>query len=419
MKVKKAKQKNNFLMTESARKKIIITLILILIIRVGSHLSIPGITQKAIIESRSFNLKPLNIYSNSLPNLFSIGIGPSITASILMQIILSINTELKKIQREEGEYGRRIINRYIRVLTLIITIFQSIFLTLRFRPFLNDFNFYRFFEISSLLVTGSMILLWISEKITKNGIVKGSSLLVFLNVAENLPYLFYASLNDLTLLKTILLIVTLTITMTSIIFLQQTTRQILLKKSNISTLKTEKNTYKQKAFFPCKLNTSGVMPLVFVSYFLPILSNIIFSILIKINNFFNIQIVFPSILTKFIYYFTEFCLICFFSQNYSIILIDPKDISEEFKKAAIYIPEIRPGQPTLEYLEKLFQRHAFIGGVILAFNTILMNIVGSIIKLPIVEALSISSQIIMIGIIVEGYEKIYGIIITDIYKKYL
>ena len=81
MKVKKAKQKNNFLMTESARKKIIITLILILIIRVGSHLSIPGITQKAIIESRSFNL---NLYSNSLPNLFSIGIGLQLELIISM-----------------------------------------------------------------------------------------------------------------------------------------------------------------------------------------------------------------------------------------------------------------------------------------------------------------------------------------------
>lgn len=419
MLAKKNQQENNSRLTESAGKKILITFILIFIIRFGSRLSIPRITKKVIIENSKLTLNPLNLYSNSRPNLFSIGIAPNITASIVMQIILSTNNDLKKIQREEGEYGRRKINRYIRLLTLSITIYQSFFFTLKFRPFLTELNFYSLFEVSSLLVAGSMILLWISEKITKNGIVNGSSLLVFLNISQNLSSLFYASLKELTLLKTILLLITLTITTSSIIFLQLTTRQILLKKSNISILEPEKNTYQLPSFFPCKLNTGGVMPLILVSYFLTFLSQITFFLLLKINNFFNVSIIFPSVLTKIIYFFTEFCLICFFSQNYSLIVIDPKDISEEFKKAGIYIPGVRPGEATFKYLEKLFQRHAFIAGVILAFNVILINIMGSIIKLPIVEALSISTQMIMIGMIIECYEKIYAIMITNAYKKYL
>lgn len=419
MKMRKAQREDSFIIVDSTTKKFIVTITMVMVLKFGNHISIPGITQKIIIEDRSFAnlkpyLKPLNPYSNSnsIPNLFSIGIGPSITASILMQLILSINPDLKKIQREEGEYGRRVINRYIRTLTLIIALFQSIFFILKFRA---NFNFYGFFEACCLLVTGSMIVSWISENITKNGIVNGSSLLVFLNIAENIPYLLYDSLKGLNLLKTLLLLVTLTITVTSIIFLQKTTQKIILKKSTISIVNPEKTNDTQNSFFPCKLNTSSVMPLVFVSYFLPILTNSISFIILK----FNISIIFPPVLTKLAYYLIEFYLICFFSQNYSLIILNPKDISEEFRKAAIFIPGVRPGQETVTYLENLFQRQAFIGGVILAFNTILMNIVGSIIRLPIIDALSLSSQIIMIGIVIEGYEKIKTMRMTDLYTKYL
>jgi preprotein translocase subunit SecY len=419
---KQINTEENFVITESAKNKLITTFILIFLIRLGGHIQLPGINQDVIFDNLALNLsssKFLTNFSDSIPNLFSLGIGPSINASIIMQLVLAINPELKKLQREEGEMGRKKISTYIRYITLLISIFQSIIFIFSLRPFLKEFNFYSIFEISCILTTGSMIVLWISEKITKNGITNGSSLLVFLTIVANVPRQIQASIIDINLLNLLLIIFTLMITVCSVIFLQQSIRYILIIKSKISMRQPNNNIYKQKAFFPCKLNNAGVMPIVFASYLLPIFTNLGSFILININSNFNLSIVFPEILNKILYFSLEFFLICLFTSFYSVVIIDPKDVSEDLQKAAFYIPGIRPGKQTFEFLEKLFQRQAFIGGVILAFNAVLLNLVGSLIKLPILQGIGIGSQIIVIGVIIEIFQKIRALMISEIYKKYL
>lgn len=408
----------------SVTEKFLITCFLIFLIRLGSFIEIPAIDKDAFFSLTNSNLFSSGISngffgSNKIPSLFSLGIGPSINASIIMQLFLAINPELKKYQREEGESGRRKISQYVRYLTLFLSLVQSVFLVFSIKPMLLNWNNQTAFEISCFLTTGSMIILWISEKITKNGITNGSSLLVFLNIIENIPQQLKQSIDYISLNEIILIIITLIVTITGVIFLQQSVRRLPIMTSKISIQTTETNFLKQKTFFPVKLNQAGVMPIVFASYLLPIIKSFVLFIILKINAIFQITIVFPNSFNQFIYFITEFLLICFFTTFYSLLIIDPKEISENLQKAAFFIPGIRPGKQTLIFLDRLFQRQSLLGGIILAANAVLLNFVGLIIKLPIVQGIGIGSQIIIVGVTIDIIEKIRALMISEVYKKYL
>lgn len=413
-------------MTESVNEKLFITFILIFLVKLGSNIPLPYINQFAYVEITKSNLSITNILNNfstynSVPSLLTLGIGPSINASIIMQLFLAINPDLKKMQKEEGESGRRKVAQYTRYVILFLSCLQSIFITFSLRSIIFNWNFLRLIEISCLLTCGSMIVLWISEIITKNGITNGSSLLVFLNIVGNTPQQFQASLPFLSLSDWFMLIITLVITIAGVIILQQSIRSIPIITSKISMQDLDNNLSSQKTFLPFKLNQAGVMPIVFASYLLPIVTSFSSFIVLKINqlNIFPFLINLPKIIEQIIYFGFEFFLICLFTTFYSVLIIDPKDVSEDLQKAAFFIPGIRPGQQTFNYLDKLFQRQALIGGCILAFNAILLNFIGLVIKLPILQGIGIGSQIIIVGVTIEIIQKIRAIMISDVYIKYL
>jgi preprotein translocase subunit SecY len=412
------------ILTNSAKEKLLVTCFLIFLIRLGNFIEIPGIDKSAF-----FNLTKSNLFlpglgsnfsgSNLLPSLFSLGIGPSINASIIMQLFLAINPELKKFQREEGEAGRRKISEYTRYLTLFLSIIQSFFFVLSLRSIFLNWTFQTAFEISCCLTTGAMIILWVSEKITKDGITNGSSLLVFLNIIANTPQQFQASLPYLNFFQLLIIVLTLITTIAGVIILQQSVRCIPIITSKISMQEIETNVSKQKTFFPVKLNQAGVMPIVFASYLLPVLKSFTLLIVDKINSSLNISIVFPKVFNQFIYFSAEFILICLFTSFYSLLIIDAKDISENLQKATFFIPGIRPGKQTLVFLENLFQRQSFLGGIILATNAVLLNLIGLVIKLPVLQGIGIGSQIIIVGVTIEVIQKIRALMISEVYKKYL
>lgn len=414
----------NQILTNSAKEKLLVTCLLIFLIRLGNFIEIPGIDKSAF-----FNLTKSNLFlpglasnfsgSNLLPSLFSLGIGPSINASIIMQLFLAINPELKKFQREEGESGRRKISQSSRYLTLLLSIIQSFFFVFSLRSVFSNWTIQTGLEISCFLTTGAMIVLWISEKITKNGITNGSSLLVFLNIISNTPQQFQASLPYLSFFQFLIILITLITTIAGVIILQQSVRCIPIITSKISMQQTETNLSKQKTFFPIKLNQAGVMPIVFASYLLPVLKSFTLFILDKINTSFQVAIVFPNIVNQFVYFLTEFILICLFTSFYSLLIIDAKEISENLQKATFFIPGIRPGKQTLIFLDNLFQRQSLLGGVILAANAVLINFIGLLIKLPVLQGIGIGSQIIIVGVTIEVIQKIRALMISEVYKKYL
>jgi preprotein translocase subunit SecY len=335
-----------------------------------------------------------------------------------MQLILSINPDLKKLQREEGELGRRKIAQYTRYLTLFLSILQSIFLIYSIKSLFYNWSIETAFEVCCFLTAGSMITLWISEKITKNGITNGASLLVYLNIIGNTPKQFQASLPYINSYQLLLILLTLIITMGGVILLQQSVTFIPMMTSKIGLKNNQTNFLKQKTFFPIKLNQAGVMPIVFASYLLPIIKSFGLLLISNINNLFNISITLPNVINQFIYFITEFLLICIFASFYSLLIVDPKDVSENLQKSAFFIPGIRPGKQTFIFFKKVFERHALIGGILLAINAVILNFAGLLIKLSILQGIGIGSQIIIVGVTIEVIQKIRALMISEVYKKY-
>lgn len=416
----KGREENKNLIN-SIREKVVISCILIFLIRLGNFIEIPGIDKTiflTLIESNSFSNTRININGSiSFPSLFYLGIGPSINASIIIQLFIAVNPELKRYQKEEGEFGRKKIDRYIRYLTLFLAILQSFFFIFSIKSSIYNWNIERGIEITCFLTTGAMIVLWISERITKDGIANGSSLLVFLNIISIIPKQFQELLPYLNFYKIIILSVTLLITTCSVVILQKSIQCVPIISLKLLSQNKEASLINQRTFFPVKLNQAGVMPIVFTSYLLPIIKLFSYFILLKINNAFNFKIVFPEILNQFLYSITEFFLICFFTNFYSLLIMDPKDVSENLQKASFFISGIRPGKPTRNFLNNLFQRQSLLGGIILASSNILLNFIALLINVPILQGIGIGSQIIIVGVILEIIQKIRSLIIVEIYKK--
>ena len=407
------------LLPNAVKEKLLITLLLIFLIRIGNFIDIPGVNRNSV-----FNLTKSNVFvpslntnllnSSSIPSLFCFGIGPSINASIIIQLFIAISPNLKKFQREEGNFARKKISQYTRYLTVFLSFTQSFVLIFSLRSSLYNWNLTTAFELCCFLTAGSMIVLWISEKITKNGITNGASLLVFLNIITSTPQQVLASFSNINIYQLILIFLTYMINISGVIFLQQSVRYIPLMTSKAVLQNSGTKLSKQKTFFPVKLNQAGVMPIVFTSYLLPLIKSFT---LFLISNVLHISFILPKLLTQFIYYSTEFILICLFTNFYTLILVDPKDISENLQKTGFFIPGIRPGKQTFLFLEKLFNRQSFIGGIILAINTLFLNIVGLYLNLPSLQGISISSQIIIVGVTIEIVEKIRSLILSDIYQN--
>jgi preprotein translocase subunit SecY len=406
------------------KEKVLITLSLIALIRLGNFVQIPGIDKNIFLElsrSNSFLSSKSNSFfgSNNIPGLFFLNIGPNINASLIIQLLITIVPELKKFQKEEGQFAKRKIEKYIRYLTLGIAFLQSYFFVYSIRAAILDWNFEKGFEICCFLSTGAMIVLWLSEKITKDGIANGQSLLVFLNVLISIPTQIQSSFINANIYQIIIIIITLIITTSSIIFLQLSVTTIPILTSKLIVKNNKSKFSNEETFFPVKLNPAGVMPIVFTSYFLAILKSFGLFLILEINKLYNTSIVLPNFLTVFIEQIIEFLLICFFTNFYSLIVQDPKDLSENLRKSSFFIRGIRPGQQTFIFLEKLFTRQSLIGGIILATNAILLNIISFIIKLPLSQQIGIGPQIIIVGVIIEIIQKIRSFIILENSKKSL
>ena len=353
--------------------------------------------------------------------LFTLGITPSINASIILQLAFVINPNLKKLQREEGESGRRKLIKYTRYLTLLLAITQSVFLIFSLRAFIFEWSILKLFELSCVLSSGAMIILWISECITKTGITNGSSFLIFLNIVSVLPEQIGMSFKNLDIFsfEGLIVILTFSITVWAAIFLQQTLYIIPLKNPKLGQNELTKKLVEDSLYLPFRLNQAGVMPVVFASYLIPILKTGGIYILLKINSFnlFPFLIKFPEVVNQSLESIVEAGLICLFALFYSGLIIDPKDVADELQKSGFFIFAIRPGEKTRNYLEKIFKELSLIGALILAFNVVLLNLVGFVFNLSIFKGFSIGSQIILLGVVTEILQKVQALVLNDVYKR--
>jgi len=378
---------------KSLLDKILFTLFVIFILRAGNFIPVPYVEQNYLINIINANslLKTFFNNKNIVLNIFSIGIAPSINASILMQFLTSSFSYFKKLQKEEGESGRQQIKQYTRSISLIFAIFQSIALTFTLKSIMFVWDFQTITEIVLILTTGSMIVLWLTDLVTEYGVGNGSSLIITINIISALPNTFNKFLNLELNIKTILYGSIFSILVVGIIYLQEAVKKIpLVTVSQLYKQKKERtNQVRKISYLPLKI-TQGVMPIIFSSTILAFIT-----ILLNFINVSSINIEFSnSNLLKVLYTLINFVFIVFFSKFYSNLTLNSKEIAKDLNKMGVVIEAIRPGKKTRIYLKKMLNRLSLIGGIFLAALVTIPTIFN-------LSGFSITSLIIFVGVSTE------------------
>ena len=390
----------------SPTKKILLTLFILLIFRFGNTIPLSGIDQEALkkafsqLENRNYIMQLVNMYSGgggvTLLSPFSLGIIPFINASILVDLLTALFPFLEKLQSEEGESGRRKLNFYKKILTLIFSIFQSFFLISYLRPYFYNNSLPSYFILGSELVTGALSVVWLSSIIDNKGIGNGTSIIIFTNIVVTLIGKNILNLQpfNVTFLIEIfillLLIVLICISQTARINIDVVSARQLAFLENI-----EKNTIKDKTStsyqikdngLSIRLNQAGIFPIIIASNLLPFISyfsNILGSDFKFLNSLF--------------YY----VLIIGFNYFYTVVFWDPEKISEQLRKASVSIVNITPGKETISYLENVVRSTSIIGGIFLCTILFIYDSLKQIINGSLLYQINISSLIILVGVAFE------------------
>jgi len=402
-------------------KRLLVTLGILLFIRVGTFLPVPGINHSDLaiyIEREPVLRRLVSTFSGDdifVVGLFTLNIFPYINASILIQLILGFSPKLAKLQKEGDLEGKRKIERLTRLLTLINAIIQSGSLSLfLLKPALFNWNYTLAFEITIWLTTGAMIILWLSELITDYGLGNGASLLIYTNIISNLPNLskaiFIENENNLSKLGITLLIFG---SLYGIVFLQEGLKIIPLissKQLNQGSLFSQDSVTEN--YLPLRLNQAGVMPIILTASILVVpnyINNL--GLLPKLDLPINLESL------SFLYWIGYFGLILLFSSFYSTIVLNPKDLSDQLQKMAVTIPGVRPGIQTTFYLKQAMKRITFVGATMLATLVTIPNFLESTLNIPSLNGLSTTSLLILAGVVLDLVREVQNIYYSNVYNN--
>ena len=402
--------------------KLLVTLGLLILIRIGTFIPVPGIDQDYL--SNFIKNSPISGFLNTFSGggtfvigIFTLNIFPYINASILMQLLVSIVPSLEKLQKEEGAAGRRKITQITRFISLGWAIIQSTSIALFLKTILFDWNLNLALEIVVCLTVGSMIVMWLSEIITEHGIGNGASLLIFTNIVSNLPNLAKSLITDESTVITnqlkILILVIFFLAISGIVYLQEGVRMVPLissKELNVNE-KGFANDLSTANYIPLRLNQAGVMPIIFTAALL-----VLPAYIINMGILPNINIGILSKFSKLFYWIAYFTLILSISYFYSTIVLNPKDISNDLRKMAVTVPGIKPGQPTTYFFKETMTRITFIGALFLATIATLPNIIETLLHVSNLKGLGTTSLLILVGVTIDTTREIRSVVLSNIYK---
>ena len=403
-------------------KRVLVTIGILLLIRVGTFLPVPGINHSDLafyIQSHSVTRSLVSTFSGNntfVIGLFTLNIFPYINASILVQLILGFSPKLSKLQKEGDLEGRRSINRLTRFITLIWAIIQSVSLAFYLKQILFNWNYSLAFEIVVWLTTGAMIVLWLSEIITDYGLGNGASLLIYTNIISSLPNLartiFLENNENLTISSEIGIITLIFLSLYGIVFLQEGVRIIPLISSKQLNQSSLQDSGTSNNYIPLRFNQAGVMPIILTTAILVVpnyISNL--GLLPQID----LPINFESF--KFLYWIGYFALILIFSSFYSTIVLNPKDISDQLQKMAVTIPGVRPGIQTTFYLKQVMKRITLVGATMLAILATVPNFIESTLNVTSLNGLSTTSLLILAGVVLDLVREVKNIYYSNIYNN--
>ena len=421
------------------KQKIIFTLIMIAVWRFGVQLPLYGINNEVFANIAQGNniVGFLDLFSGGAlgkVSVLALGIGPFITSSIIVQLVSVVIPALEKLQKEEGEAGRRKLSQYTRVFTVVLAIFQSFIFMLYLHhlpgAIISTVNPYVFYASSICVLTaGAVLVMWISELITENGIGNGGSLVIFCGILSGIP--IYASRtamivksNNQMLMGLMVLLTIFFLAMILIVIMQEAVRKVIIvnPKRQIGN----KVYGGMNSFIPFKLNPGGVMPIIFAIAILLFPSTIltlvgqaniksvaVSNFIVKLN-----QIMSPDGIWYYLLYVGLIIALTFF---YASIMpnMQPKDIADNLKKYGSSIPGIKPGKPTAEALDKILSKTTFIGAIGLGIIALVPSLASYLTKIETLQGIGATSLIIMVGVALDLINQVKTHLLARNYESFL
>lgn len=392
------KTMQNALKTPEVRKKILYTLILIIVFRLGCYITVPGVDavalEKLMSDSSSGMAGIIDLISGgafSNFSLFAMSITPYITSSIVIQLLGFVIPSLERLTKEGGEEGRQKINRYTKMLTIVIALVEGIGLYLAYNSYGVFVN--PGFQTGAMIVVGFMagtsLLMWLGEQISNKGIGNGISLIIFVGIISRMPSMLVTIYNLIItssgfsttgLLTALAIVIGAIILIAAVVYMQLAERRVPVQYSK--KVVGRKMVGAQNTHIPLKLAMAGVMPIIFASSFMMFPAQIIQ----MFNNDINSLSGFWSVVYKFsiatssssvgwgytiVNAIIYLLLIVGFTFFYTYAMMNPAEISTNIKKNGGFIPGIRAGKPTTEYLSSVISKITWFGGFYLAVIAIL------------------------------------------------
>ena len=366
---------------EELRNKILVTLLLILVYRLGSHIVLPGLDPNKLTNlensSKGGMLGLLDAFVGgafSKASIFALGIMPYISASIFMQLMTILVPQIAKIQKE-GDSGRKKINQWTRYLTVVVTAFQAAayigFLTTSNREALLE-AYSGFFWISTvvILTVGTLFVMWLGEKITDKGLGNGTSIIIMVGILARLPQSFMQEFSAKQtrggggLLIFLIEIAAFIAVILGLILLVQGVRKVPVNYAKQIVGNRQFGGARQ--FLPLKVNAAGVMPIIFAQaiMFLP-------TIFAGFQTSGKNWAIYFTDHTNLIYMVIYSIMVIGFTFLYTALIFNPKQMADDLKRSNGFIPGVKPGQPTTDYIGTIMDRITLPGAVLLAFVGIL------------------------------------------------
>ena len=432
----------NAIKTPDVRKRLLYTLLLIVVFRFGCYITVPGVNSIALNEAMGSSngiaglIDMISGGAFSRFSLFAMSISPYITASIVIQLLAMIVPSLEKLTKEGGEEGRQKINKYTKLLTIVLALVEGTGIYLAYKSsgiFVNQEALTGILVVTAL-VAGTSILMWLGEQITSKGIGNGISLLIFIGIVSRLPsgiaticklIVTQNGFSTTGLLTAIGIVVGALILVTGVVFVQQAERRVPVQYSK--KVVGRKMVGAQNTHIPLKLAMAGVMPVIFASSFMTFPAMIIQIFVPNIANqtgflagLYNFSIATStsnvgigySIANAIVY----LLLIIGFTFFYTYATFNPAEVSNNIKKNGGFIPGIRAGKPTTQYLSSIISKLTWFGGFFLALIAILPMLLRFT-NLNI--AFGGTSILIVVGVALETVQQLESQLAMRHYKGFL
>ena len=449
----------NALKTPDVRKRVLYTLLLIVIFRLGCFISVPGIDTVALSELAKTGSNSLSGFIDLISggafsrfSIFAMSITPYITASIVIQLLAMIIPSLERLTKEGGEEGRNKINKYTKILTIFLAFVEGLGLYLSYKSygiFIGSFSesgFERFLTGAIVVLSfmaGTAFLMWLGEQITNKGIGNGISIIIFVGIVSGLPsavtmlknLIFTTPFSTTNLITALGIIIGAVLLITGVVFVQQAERRVPVQYSK--RVVGRKMVGAQNTHIPLKLAMAGVMPIIFASSFMTFPAMIIqifkhdiasqtgflatlykLSIATSTSTLTTAEGVTSSLplgysIANAIIYLL---LIVGFTFFYTYATFNPAEVSNNIKKNGGFIPGIRAGKPTTQYLSSIISKLTWFGGLFLAIIAILPMMVRFT---SLDLAFGGTSILIVVGVALETVQQLESQLVMRHYKGFL